>query len=186
MTLVSTAAKASGSGSGALTLLFDSLLAAANVTIDTGANGIGQSASQLLVLAHLRSNKAATTDTVTVTFNNDTGANYYEQVAKGFNVTANAASVEAATGLNLVPCSAASAPAGAFTPVTFFVPNYANTTPAKSLTGISGYRASNAAGGKEVDVVLGYYDSTSAITRMAVTCSAQFIAGSRLSIYGLA
>ena len=173
------------SGTPPFGLLFDSTLSSANATIDTGASGIAGTASHLLIYFYLRSNKNATTDTVTVTVNNDSSAVYYQQVTQSFNTTVQGVPAQGGTSFNLDSVPAATAPAGVFTPWAFFLPQYAGTVGGKALQALAGYRASSIAGGLEAKDMIMFYDSTSAISRLAVTCSGQFIVGSRMTIYGL-
>ena len=172
------------SGAAVLTRLFDSTLSGAAATIDTGAGGFSTTLSHLLIVAKLRSNVAATTDTCVLTFNNDTAANYYMASGEFFNVTANAIHAEGAANLSLESVSGATATADVFSPIMLLVPAYADGHK-KSVNGLAGYRTGNAAGNILAKALIGYWDNTAAINRIILTAGAQFVAGSRLTVYGL-
>lgn len=170
-----------------MSLLFDSTLSVAAGTIDTGANGIAGTSSALIVVAYLRSNRAATTDGCTLRFNNDATAVYYTQSSEAFGVTANGIETLAASSINLENVPGASSTANVFSPITFMVPAYAQTTGGKAVNGMAGYRTGTGSGNLLAKGLLGFWDSTAAISRLAfIATTGQFIAGSRLTVYGLA
>lgn len=173
-----------GSGVGKLVTLFDSTLAVAAATIDTGAAGVAASASHLLIVMKLRSNAVATTDTCVLTFNGDTGAHYYVASGDFFGTTASAVHAEAAASLSLEAVSAATSTADVYSPLTLLVPSYADGH-LKSVNGLAGYRTGNASGNILAKALIGYWDQTAAISQITVTAAAQFVAGSRMTVYGL-
>ena len=165
--------------------LFTSTLSGAAASIDTGANGIPSGSSHLLVVMKLRASAAATVDTCTLTFNGDTGTNYYMASGEFFGTTANAIHTEAAANLSLESVSAATAPADVFSPIVLFVPAYTDAHK-KSVNGLAGYRTGNASGNVLAKALIGYWDATAAINQIMVSTASTFVAGSSLTVYGLA
>ena len=175
----------SSGGSTGASRLFDSTLGSAAASIDTGANGIAATSSHLIIVMKLRATANATVDSALLTFNGDTGAHYYIASGDFFGVTANAVHAEAAANISLEDVSAATAPADVFTPVTLFVPCYADGHN-KSVNAMAGYRTGNASGNVLAKSLIGYWDQTAAINQVTVTTASTFVAGSRLTVYGLA
>lgn len=173
-----------GGGTSGMSRLFDSTLSGAAASIDTGANGVAGTSSHLLIVMKLRATAAATTDTCTLTFNGDTGAHYYMVSGDFFGTTANAVHGEGAANLSLESVSAATAPADIFTPITLFVPCYADGHN-KSVNALAGYRTGNASGNVLAKAEIGYWDQTAAINQVTVTTASTFVAGSRLTVYGM-
>lgn len=171
----------------AMVQLFDTTLTVANATIDTGASGIAPTANHLMIVLYLRSNAAATNDNLGLRFNNDSGANYYQsEVDSGNSSTPGASGQASATSMHLVVVPAASAPANAFSPFSIFVPNYLGTVGSKSATISGGFQVSHGVTGTQSNQQAGWWDSTAAITRVQIVATTgQFIAGCRMTIYGL-
>lgn len=164
--------------------LFDQTLTGTASSIDTGAGGIPAGYSSLLIVAYLRSDRSATSDKALWRFNNDSGSNYYTSWAySGGNANSNAEFL-AVTGLEL-ECLAASATANLFAAHELRVPQYAAAF-IKAATGTFFAPEGTGSGSNFTASVGGWWNSTAAITRVAVVSanSANFIAGSRVTIYG--
>jgi hypothetical protein len=185
MTLVSTAAKGAGAGSGAMAQLFDSILGAPAATID--ANGLPATYNHLLIVLRVRSTEVTTRNSQLLTFNNDTGANYAGEAVRGLaaagagslSLTANSVGFDA-------PC--ASATANFLGATTFLIPSYADTTLPKCLLSIEGSIASPSSGTNNWAAARqSIWSGTAAISRVTVTASGagNFVAGSRMTIYGI-
>lgn len=155
-----------------------------------GANGawavssISQDYDDLELLLLVRGTVAAPTDVVYVMFNGDTVVtNYHQQVSQGVN-GANA-STEGATP-TIAFCSAGTAPAAWFTPVTISIPNYASTLTKKIAMSIySRYALAENLSAGQMAVA---WDNTAAINRIFVRTNGHatdlFATGSRLRILG--
>jgi len=182
-----TPASSAGATSSGVTVLYDTTLSATAATIDTGAAGIAASCRHLLVIAALRSTKAATTDTAVFTFNADTSGVYYKELVRGFGASVGA--VEAALAAANIPLEAVpggTATAGLFTPLTLFIPNYASSTVKKAINGQEGYTFDLASTHVETSSFIGYYNATTAISRMTLTPgTGPWAAGSSLTVLGL-
>jgi hypothetical protein len=174
-------------GSGAFVQLFDTTLAAASATIDTGANGVAGTANHLLIVLYLRSNASSTNDNVGLRFNNDSSAIYYQgEVNSGNGSSPGASQQIGGTSMHLVVVCAANAPANAFSPFTISVPQYAGTVGSKSANMSGGFQTGHGSGATQGSQQVGWWDSTAAITRIQIVASSgQFVAGSRMTIYGL-
>lgn len=185
MTLVATAAKASGAGAGAMTQLFDSTLSSPAATID--ANGLPTTYNHLLIVIRSRSTEVTTRNSQLLTFNNDTGANYAGEAVRGLaaagagslSLTANSIGYDA-------PC--ASATANFLGATTFLIPSYSDTTLPKCCLSIEGSIASPSSGTNNWAAARqSIWSGTAAITRVTITASggANFVTGSRMTIYGI-
>lgn len=165
--------------------LFDSTLGADAAAIDTGANGVAQTANHLLIVLLLRTTQAAVGSNTNVTLNNDSGANY-DRV----NVTANSTSPTSSAGAAESACvvitpGASVANASLFASAVILVPAYVQTTANKSLLPLAGYADSTTTDGL-VQIRPTLWRSTAAVTRVAATAaSGNLKAGSRMTIYGL-
>lgn len=167
----------------ALTLIYDSTLGA-DGSFDV--TGIPATYKHLQVVLSLRSTKAASAgEAFRMRFNNDSGANYYNQYLDGFATSALAGQEQGASGA-YAECVAATGTAGFFTALTGTVVDYANTSRKKSfLYETSDLRTLVAAGIQRFSTV-SHWNDTSAINRFQVVCEAgNVLAGSRLTIYGM-
>jgi hypothetical protein len=174
---------AGGSGIGAL--LFDSTLGANAASIDTGAGGIAQTQNVLEVFILVRTDDAAAESQVLITVNNDTGANYDNQVLSGNNVTASA-NVGIAQANWSFQIHGNGGSAGYAGVVWLVIPGYAQTTFNKVGTAIGGQPDATAANQRVKPATIGWRN-TAAISRMKIAAgggAANLLAGSRLLIYG--
>jgi hypothetical protein len=182
------ASEASGlewaAAAGLLTELFDSTLVGDAASIDTGAGGFLTSLDHLLVLMYLRTTEAIVTSSGLLTFNNDGGANYDRQVIRNTNTTLAGVITLAGTSIAL-PALGANAQAGAFAPITMWIPSYAQTTGHKGLTWSAGVLEDTAADCR-TEQSSGRWRSTVAISRIIVAAgSGNLLAGSRVTVYGI-
>lgn len=165
-------------------ILFDSTLGADAASIDTGGGGIAATADHLLVYLLLRTTEAVTEANGFLRFNNDSGANYDRHVLRVDNVTISGIILNAQTEIALTLLGA-NAQAGAFAAVTLHIPSYRQTTAHKSFTSAS-VALEDTAADSRIEQGGGRWRNTAAITRMAVgPSSGNFLAGSRMTIYGL-
>lgn len=177
---------ASSGGGAGTTLLFDSTLGADTAAIDTGANGIAQTMSTLLVVIVGRTDEAGGAVNVNVKFNNDGGANYTQMNLVGTNATASASFSGAALTAFAPTFHGSGGTAGDAGLIEILVPAYAQTTfnkAARSLefcpdaTGTNAFAIARALS----------WANTAAVSRIAVSgiAAAKLKAGSRMTIYGL-
>jgi hypothetical protein len=171
-----------GSSSGGLTALSDVTLGADTATIDTGAGGVAQTFSHLLIVASLRGTNASNTQIVELRFNADSGNNYSGGT---FAVEGNS-DVASSSGLFFANIAAASSDANVFSAVELFVPDYRSSSKLKQVVATVTGRGTMAAGVTQLDVGGGRWNSTAAITQVTlVLTAAQFKAGSRMTVYGI-
>jgi hypothetical protein len=134
-----------------------------------------------------RSDNAVTSQTLKMTFNGDTGANYDFQVMQAAGATP--ASSEnfgqvAALGGETTGASAGASTTGSGTIELF---DYASTTFHKSFVAHYGFKIGTAAGNVFIRSVVGWWRNTAAITSVTLTPNAgNFAAGSRFTVYGYA
>lgn len=122
-----------------------------------------------------------------VTFNNDTGSNYSitRLYADGSTVGSNRNNNQ--TNLDLGTGGQASITANQYSPYIFHFMNYSNATTNKT----SLLRLSSAGGGfsglAEIDLCVGLWRNTNAITTITLTCSngRNFQSGSTFTLYGI-
>lgn len=178
------AAWATGGGGGGVTQLFDSQLGADAASIDTGAGGIAAGYSVLLVYIKARSAKAATTDNLVVTWNNDTGSSYGYSIANARNSTWGVSgSMSLVAPAAIMPFPGASSVSGDFGFHNGEVFRYADVL-TKVLTWRGGYPADHT----NFQQVQGmyFYNGTAALSQLTIAFAANnIVAGSRLTIYGI-
>lgn len=184
---------ASGGGGGSFTLIGDSLLAAPAASFDTNTilgGNLPTTYKHLRIVMYARSDRAASaTELVQVRFNGDAGAGNYMFATTIFSSAATTLggtnSTSAATFMT-IPAATATASYFGLGDVT--IPNYNATTGFKNYYCAGGYHDTNAAGHQFGSGAAGFWLSTAAITQITVICGtgANFIAGSRFTVYGLA
>lgn len=178
----------SASGSGGLTVLYDSgYLGANQASIDTGAGGIASGHFSLLIVAYLRSTAAVSSDNVLAVFNNDASAVYNaSRIQSGGGAVAGLAQSLATSAL-IGNCPAASDTAKVFGALRGIMPAYDGTTNFKSGVFESG-SATDVAGNQNNTATGISYESATAISQIKLvpgTGGASFLAGSRLVVYGM-
>ena len=169
---------------GGLTKLFDSTLSGAAASIDSGAAGFSTSLDLLMVWILARTAEAAALSTLTITLNNDSGANYDYTLVRNRNSTVAGVSVAGDTSFGpAVMGGNAAASYASVLRMTF--PGYGQTTFFKAGEMTVATVTSAAANG-DVGAWSLAYRSTTAISRMkiAVSGGSNLAAGTRLLIYG--
>lgn len=168
----------------ALHKLAESILDANAASIDI--TGIPADYKDLIVELSLRSTAAATFDTVLVAVNNDTtDANYRSQMVQHSNATISAAqNIGAANVRGQVFATGASSVANDFGVTRLVIPDYANAGKTKVLHLDNEVMLTRSSGGLLVRSGFLSWLSTSVINRLTFTGSANWLAGSRVSIYG--
>lgn len=180
-----TAAKIAA-GLGLLNLLFDSTLGSNSTTgIDTGANGIAQTADNLLVFVTARTDEAAITSSVTLRFNGDSGANYDLQGINDLNTALAGVQTLAGTGV-VANCAGGLAAANVAGLMCLIIPNYRNTSWHKVGT-LWTFVADATAANVNYRTAVIRWKSTAAISQLAVvrTAGSNVVTNSRLTVYGM-
>lgn len=175
----------SSSGGGAVTSLYDSgALGAPAATIDTGANGIAQTAKHLRVYIRAGSSRASQSDNLVVKINNDGGTNYdYNNANNHAGTFSGVEGVGSATPQPFtVPASTALRTLGI---VVFDIVDYTANGIVQAGVGAYGYTFANTPNDQNgIGSVL--WIGNAPITRLAISLSTgpNLIAGSRMTIYG--
>lgn len=140
----------------------------------------------LLLLLYARGDTAATTTTVLLRLNNDSGANYDLQTLSGNAAAAAASESFAATSVNMGGMPAASAGSNLFNQYAITVLSYADATSEKLLRSNMARKIGTASGNLLIDDRLGAWRSTAAITRITLTPGAgNFAIGTVATLYGV-
>lgn len=156
---------------------------AANIDITS----ISATYAHLLIVAYARSDSASgVAINHLVQFNGDTAANYDWQKLQGSAAAVSAGEVFASTSLaiGLMPTN----PAGAnlFSVHMAFIPHYAGTTNNKVCLSINSMKFGVTTGSMAVGLNGGFWRSSAAINRITLLpASGSFVAGTRITIYGL-
>jgi hypothetical protein len=144
----------------------------------------------ILAVLYLRGDTAASNTPVSLRFNNDSSSAYDVEAMTANSTTVSAAGTAsgAATQGQCGRCPANTAPANAFSGGMVMIPNYSSTTGHKPWFTIGQSR--EASGGTSDNVILytgGIWAQTpAAISRITFLPGAgNFVAGSRISLYGL-
>lgn len=175
---------AAAAGGGAMSVLFDSTLSVAAGSIDSGVGGFSTSLTALLIFTYLRANTGVgTSDSATLTFNNDSAAHYNYQRINISNTSLVGALTGSGTSVGIdIPGNGASA--NIYSSGRWTVYNYANGSHFPSFEAQEGTMSNDAAHCFS-NSVFGYYASTTAISRVTVACANNLAAGSRMTIYGI-
>jgi hypothetical protein len=176
---------AAAPSAGALTLI--STQNASGATSALSFTSISGSYSHLLLLGQVRANDSATRYLI-LQFNSDTGTNYGHQWLYNNSSTTAAGNVGAVeTVLYLGQVVDGSAGSTLASTVRIEIPNYAGTTFIKQLTAQMNRLPSTSSTTNLQSVAsVGFWNSTSAITRIDVKCdSGNLASGSTVSLYGL-
>jgi hypothetical protein len=174
-------------GSGALTLLY-TLTRATDGTFDQAT--ISGAYNDLILVLISRGTRAAFTDELLLRFNNDSGSNYYREVATAIATTSAAVQSGAATSITTSASTggipAASATANAFGVYQATIYGYASTAWWKNVT-YEVFEFCDTGSGSQVSMRGGaVWTSTAAITRVQMQGlnTANLLTGSQLRIYG--
>lgn len=168
-----------------------SLIAAAVLTQNVASvtfSSIPQDFVNLYITGVVRTNRAASADSVRMRFNGDSGNNYdwlgVDMTISGYAPTA----VRANSSIPVCRCEAASASSQAFSPLRMFVPNYNSTSAYKYA--MSDATFTRAAAGANTDLYLTYFGgcwrSTAAITSVTLFpyAGTNIVSGSRFYLWG--
>jgi hypothetical protein len=165
-----------------MVMLYDSTLGASAASFDVSSLPSGY--KHLRIVLSGRSDRAAADDGVLIRFNNDSGANYDRTTTfSSAGASPTSAHATSQTELWFGDVAGASAAAGAIGMVVCDIPDYGGTTfwkMMKFLAGTGGTTFFNEMG-------MGSWKSTSAINRVTIfpTTGPNFVAGTRLTIYGV-
>lgn len=172
-------------GSGDITRIFDSILGAPAASIDTDPTSLG-GYLHLMGVLNARSDSGAGIGTSLIRLNNDSGNNYGRQIsgASGGSLVAagdNISTVGAGWIGDIPGSTAAAGLAGAYT---FWIENYLGTAFNKMIHATGGVFWEGNARAQENTASI--WVNTAAVTRIqAFPPAGNFVAGSRLTIYGL-
>lgn len=172
--------------SSAMVQIYDSILAATAASFDI--QSISQAYTSLRIVASLRVNANATSLGCGTKFNNDSGSNYADSMVQGgASPTGNEANSVSALGQAFSALAAsASVLANAFWDHDMIIPNYARTDRIKTISGTQVVPMALTTGLHLYRVVAGVWNSTAALNRITITpTSGQFVAGCRVTIYGI-
>jgi len=133
-----------------------------------------------------RSSRAATTDSVSIRFNSDTGSNYARHYLYGDGATASAGASTTQTSANIGTQAAASAAANIFGVGVIDILDYTSTNKNKTVRCLSG---DDFNGSGDIQLTSGLYFATPAaitsITLLAQGGSANFSQYSSFALYGV-
>lgn len=169
---------------GALTQVFDSVLAAPATSIDTGANGVPQTGTHLLVIGSGRCSAGVITQAGTTFLNNDVSAIY-----DAINVTGTSTTPASSSAAQNQPGWAVSYPgtsgdANAFASWILWIPDYRGSHNRNMITLYGRIPQSGVLTSYAIQIAFLNYRSTTAVSRVAMNLAANnFAAGSRLSVY---
>ena len=170
---------------GGMIPIADIVLSSPQASIDIPS--IPQIYSHLRLVTSLRSTQAAANDQALIRFNGDAGGNYAYQFLRGGGSSATATENVSSPAFTYIGQPAgANAPANAFDTSITDIIDYASTT--KHKTSISNFttRSTDVSGGLQAAVATGFWKSLAAITQVTVyTANGQWVAGSRVTLYGV-
>lgn len=182
---LSRAAVAADYSSGGMFRIAETVLGADTASIDI--TGIPADYKSLIVEANLRSTAAATFDTVLLAVNNDTtDANYRAQSFQSSNTTSTAAqNIGAAAVRGQVFATGAQSTTNDFGRIRLVIPDYTSALASKSIQMENEAMLTRNSGGLLLRRAMLCWLSTSVINRLTFTCSANFLTGSSVSVYGV-
>jgi hypothetical protein len=164
--------------------IYDTTLGVAAASIDV--SGIVSSYAHLLVVIQDRSDAAVANTTRLIRFNNDSGANYDGQVGQFSAATPSASESFGATSGFAGDMPAATATASVFAGTSILIPNYAGTTANKSAMMLGVFKQGIVTLSIQLKMTAIFWRSSAAINQITITPgSGNFIAGTRVTIYGM-
>jgi len=146
---------------------------------------IPQTYQDLRVVIYARTANALTTDALGLNFNSDYGTNYSETYLQGNGSSLTSARDTSSTRFYSINIPGAIAPSGVFGSITIDILNYANTSTYKTI--IAKW-ANDQNGSGTTGLMTGLWRSTAAINEIdnnIVNSNGQWVAGSRISLYGV-
>lgn len=177
-------------GGGVVATLFDFIATASVASIDTGASGLllPPSYSMLWMFLTARTDEAVNKSVLDITLNNDSGSNYYGSFLAGDGGVVSAGAQAVNTSFQAY-VNGASQAANVPAQVQLEIHNYGGTTFNKVMKALySAVDETTTASHANLTWYLWNYHSTSAINRIKFvphTAAKNFVAGSRLTIYGM-
>lgn len=185
MALVPSTSVGGGSSSaGALTQIYDNVASGAIASWDV--TGIPGTYTHLQVRLHLRGDAAGNAVNGQMRINGDASAIYDNEYVHGANATPTAGNLMAQTSFFIGFVVAASAAANYAGGIVIDLNNYANATLTKHFVANGVTIPTTAAADAGRTSSGGMWRSTAAITQLTVfPASGNFVAGSRITIYGL-
>ncbi len=183
--IVTAASDIAISGSvGGMVNLFDQTLNASAASIDTGAGGIPSGYVSLLCHVTARSDGAFFSGGIGFQFNNDSAANYDYIWTDQSNTVVSGNVATGQSNTKVMEGPGASIGANRFGVATVTIPAYTDTTAYKACTSLGGFSDGSVHG--ELVHAVSSWNNTAAITRIKmITGIGNFIAGTRLTIWGL-
>ena len=178
-----------GGAAGAYEQLESVILTGTQATIEfSNVNtNYGSTYQHLQLRGLVRTNRSGqTNDTVLMTFNGDGGSNYFWHRLRGdgSSVTSFAATSQASINLNDA-VSAGNTAANIFTPFIMDILDPFETSKNTTIRTLGGQVASTYFGSGDVSLHSGAWNNTNAITTITFDGIGDFIAGSRISLYGM-
>ena len=172
------------SAAGALVSIYDETLVADAASFDV--QGIPQAYKHLKILFQGRGTQAAVNISLLARFNNDSGGNYDQQEVSGNSAAAGFAATVAQTSGRVGYAAAASGSASRTGSFEMTVFNYTGTAFHKQAVSHNEAIWGTAAADAQVGTLGFSWRDTAAVNRFTLLPSAaNFLAGSRLTIYGL-
>lgn len=140
--------------------------------------------AHLLLVLYLRSDAGATSAALNLRLNNDSGANYDLDAISATSGAPSGADSYAGGAISLPGISAGTAPADTFAPYLLFLPGYAGGGN-KTVVSVGGYKTGAVVGSLLTDIRTAYWRSNVAINRLTLTTGGNFVARSRVTVYGM-
>lgn len=151
---------------------------------------IASTFKHLYIVAYLRSNRVAVSDTVAIRFNNDSAANYDSENPYVFGTTPTYGTNEilGGTAASVGYCSGTNAGANLFSVIEILVPHYAGTANNKIAACTTGDKDNTTTGNIYGMAAAAAWRSNSAINRVDFLLTGGgtlFKTGSRVTVYGI-
>lgn len=168
-----------------MTKLAEAVLASAQATITFST--IPQTFRHLKLIIVARASDANAGNSVYGQFNGDTGNNYSWASTFTDGTATYLGNGQGVNNPNWGEVSANSAPASAASTVEVLIPGYSATDWHKTVFSTSGRRAGTGSTGMQLAYVVSHWANTAAITSvtLGMRSAANFMAGSRVELYGL-
>jgi hypothetical protein len=167
------------------TQLYDNVASGAIASWDVSS--ISQAYKHLEIVVSGRTDRAATNQQVGIRFNNDTGANYDWQNVRAAAAGTAATESIADTSIVITNMTGTTATASFVGSSLVEIPDYTSSAFYKTVNALSIFQVGTSTGNITELVYGGTWRNTAAVTRVTVFpyTSGNFIAGSRLTIYGM-
>lgn len=164
--------------------LADSTLGGSAASIDL--QSIPQIYAHLFLECYLRGDTAAASTSVILRLLNDYSASHDYQYLQGNGTTIPVNEAFGQTSIFAGYCPANTADANLFNATTIDIPHYANTANNKAVSIETAHKSGTGSLAMNIIVVAGFYRSSAAVTRVTILPAAgNFVAGSRVTLYGM-